>query len=99
MGKGSKQAKMPKDDAFDAALKQQGPGMSDPVGPLLQLTTMGGFPGQIDWNATSLGSQMAALPPEVLEQIRMASMPRPVPTAPSQPLPAPKSKIGLRGRA
>jgi hypothetical protein len=52
MGKGSGKAKMPKDDAFDKAIKEQGPGLSDPTGPILQLTGMGqapGMAGQIDF--------------------------------------------------
>lgn len=84
MGKGSGKAKVPKDTAFDKSMKEQGPAMSDPVGPILQLTQLGGFPGMIDWNATSLGAQMEGLPPEMLQQIRAAGEPRPVPTAPVQ---------------
>ncbi len=80
MGKGSGKTKMPADTQFDQDLKQQGPAMSDPVGPILQLSQLGGFPGQIDWNATSLGAQMEGLPPELLQQIKLAGMPRPVPT-------------------
>jgi hypothetical protein len=85
MGKGSGKAKMPKDDAFDKAIKEQGPGMSDPVGPILQLTGMGASPGmagQIDFANPGFMQQLSALPPELLEQIRMAQQPRPVPTAP-----------------
>jgi hypothetical protein len=87
MGKGSGKAKMPKDDATAKALKEQGPGMSDPVGPILQLTGMGqapGMAGQIDFGNQSFQQQLAALPPELLQQIRMAQMPRPVPTAPKK---------------
>ncbi len=91
MGKGSGQAKVPKDTAFDQDLKQQGPAMSDPVGPILQLSQLGGFPGQIDWNATSLGAQMEGLPPEMLAEIRRAGMPRPVPTM----APPVKKRLGV----
>jgi hypothetical protein len=70
MGKGSGAAKMPKDTSFDQSIKQQGPAMSDPNGPILQLTQLGGFPGMIDWTQTSLGAQMEGLPPELLAQIR-----------------------------
>jgi hypothetical protein len=97
MGKGSGSAKMPKDTAFDQGLKQQGPAMSDPVGPVLQLTGMGDLPGligQIDWSKADFASQLGALPQPILDQIKMASMPRPVPTAPVQAPPA-KKRLGV----
>ena len=87
MGKGSGKAKMPKDDATAKALKEQGPGMSDPVGPILQLTGMGqapGMAGQIDFSSPGFMQQLSALPPELLQQIRMAQQPRPVPTSPKK---------------
>ena len=85
MGKGSGKAKTIKEDELDKGIKQQGPGLSDPVGPLLQLSglaQMPGMSGQLDFSNNSFGGQLAALPPELLEQIRMAGEPRPVPTAP-----------------
>ena len=80
MSKGSGKAKMPVDTAFDASLKEQGPAMSDPTGPLLQLTGRGNLPGlvgQIDWNNSSFANQLGALPKPILDQIKMASMQQP----------------------
>jgi hypothetical protein len=97
MGKGSGKAKMPADTQFDKDMKQQGPGMSDPVGPLLQLTGMGDLPGligQIDWTNSSFADQLGALPQPILDQIKIAGMQRPVPTAPVQQAPA-KKKLGV----
>ncbi len=95
MGKGSGKAKMPADTQFDKDMKQQGPGMSDPVGPLLQLTGMGDLPGligQIDWNNSSFANQLGALPQPILDQIKLAGMQRPVPTVQQ---PSGKKKLGV----
>jgi hypothetical protein len=81
MGKGSGKAKMPKEDAFDKAIKEQGPGLSDPVGPILQLTGMGqapGMAGQLDFSNPGFIQQLSALPPELLQQIRMAQQQEPL---------------------
>ena len=75
MGKGSGNARVPKEDAFDKSIKEQGPGMSDPNGPILQLTGMGASPGmagQVDFSNPQFLSQLAQLPPEMLQQIKMA---------------------------
>jgi len=75
MGKSSGKAKVPKEDAFDKSIKEQGPGLSDPTGPILQLTGMGqapGMAGQLDFSNPAFLAQLAQLPPEMLEQIRTA---------------------------
>ena len=89
MGKGSGKAKVPKDKQFDKDIKEQGPGLSDPRGPLLQLTALGGFPGQIDWSQMSFGDQLAALPDDAMAQIALAGQPLP---APVKPVADPKKK-------
>lgn len=102
MGKGS--AKVPKDDAFDAGMKQQGPGLSDPLGPILQLTlpgSMPGFGGQIPFGQ-SFAQQLGGLPPGLLEQIKalqsrqtqppQISVPQvPPPLSPLEQAPRPKA--------
>ena len=75
MGKGSGKAKMPADDATAKALKEQGPGMSDPVGPQLQLAQLGGFPGQIDFSKADFASQVNRLPPELIREIFKMQVP------------------------
>ena len=77
MGKGSGKAKLPKDTQFDKNIKVQGPTLSDQRGPLLQLTELGGFPGQIDWSQMSFGEQFGALPDDVKAQIALAGQPLP----------------------